>query len=353
MWSTGGFALSYLAGTERLAILGRTDSVFAADAPMELQDALELYHNKDFADSEKAAKSVASRASSERVRRLAKQLFEAARRNLNSIELTLQDMEANLARKDLYKLKRQLLGIESVMDADDPRLSDFQDAVEDPANENILSEGAKYYSSVRGTHYSGPRGFELVAPVAQINDSAWSTLKNLAQDEDSPYSVMARDYIKARPEMITDFSETAVLPPEGDDKATCWSYSAEGRASGDKWKMPGFSARGWKATALPAKVVGQQERSQIRGIFEIENPDQVESMSVEYLPTGPFKVFLNGSLVLEWTGRQSWKWETPVRLKPVARELLQSGENCLAIESSSLGHEFDLTFRVGEKGDYR
>jgi len=76
-------------------------------------------------------------------------------------------------------------------------------------------------------------------------------------------------------------------------------------------------------------------------------------MSVEFMPTGPFRVFLNGTVVLDYTGGQSWKRKTTIRLKPVARELLQSGENCLALESDSLGHEFYLSFSAGTAGRYR
>lgn len=353
MWSTGGFALSYLAGSERLAILGRTDSVFAADAPVELKGALELYHDKKFAESQQAAESAASRTSSERVRRLAKQLTGATQRNLNSIELTLKDMEATLAANDLYKLKWQLLGIESVLDADDPRLGEFRAAVEDPENEKLLPEGARYYKAVKSVPFSGPQGFEFVAPGPQTNRSAWNTMMQFAKDSESPYSKMARNYIKAHPEMIVDSSEASLLPPASDKKAACWRYLPDGQAGGDDWKAPRFNERGWEPTALPSREIGQQKQSRLRGIFEIEDPQQVESMSVEFMPTGPFQVFLNGTLVLDYTGGPSWKQKTTILLKPVARELLQSGENCLAIESASLSHEFYLSFRAGTSGRYR
>ena len=55
MWTTGGFALSYLAATGRLAVLGRTDSVFGADTPRELKSALDLYERKQFAPCAEAA----------------------------------------------------------------------------------------------------------------------------------------------------------------------------------------------------------------------------------------------------------------------------------------------------------
>lgn len=76
-------------------------------------------------------------------------------------------------------------------------------------------------------------------------------------------------------------------------------------------------------------------------------------MSVEFLPTGPFQVFLNGTLVLDYTGSASYKNRTRILLNPFTRELLKPGENCLAIESDSLSHEFDLSFSAGTAGRYR
>ena len=95
MWSTGGFALAYLAGGERLAILGRTGSVFSPGAPSRLVDALALYQAKRFEESGAAAAKFTS-ASEPRLAQLAKQLEQASRANAESLRLTLADMGRSL-----------------------------------------------------------------------------------------------------------------------------------------------------------------------------------------------------------------------------------------------------------------
>jgi hypothetical protein len=289
---------------------------------------------------------------------LAKQLAGAAQRNLNSIGLTLKEMNEALAAEDFYKLKWQLLGIESVLHADDPRLQAFRKAIEDPDNEEQLAKGADFYKATTGQDLSGPKldyrgGFDFVAPDMRWNSDKWKTLVNFAKEGPEPYQQMARNYIKAHPEMIIDTSDSLLLPPATDKKAACWRYLPDDQPSGDAWKAPGFSERNWLATALPSKEIGKQKQSRIRGTFEVENPQQIESMSVEFMPTGPFQVFLNGTLVLDYTGSASSKRKAKILLKSVTRELLKPGENCLAIESDSLSHEFFLSFSAGTVGRHR
>ena len=365
MWSTGGFALSYLAGTERLAILGRTDSVFAVDAPPELKGALDLYHAKKFEASREKAKALAQSGLSERVRRLATQLAEAADRNLRSIDLTLASMNEALASGDFYKLKQQLQGIESIIDANDTRLRDFRAAIEDPENEQLLAEGRDFYASISGAKYTGSKGFQFVALTAKGDGRAWDRLLKLAKEGKGPYQQMARDYIRTHPTLVLGTSEAPLLPPPAkemrhgsypaDKEAICWRYALSESKAGDDWKAPSYRDDSWTAVALPSKVVGGKGTSYLRGSFEVENPAEVKGLSVDYTAAGPFKLFLNGELVLDYTGGDSKRGKTTIPLKPITRELLKPGANLLAVEATVLNQsaDFDLLLKASMEGSLR
>jgi len=196
MWATGGFALSYLAGNGRLAVLGRRDSVFGGQPPVELKAALALYEQKQFAECRQAA---AAFIASDDVRsgRLAKQLRSAAQANINSLALTLADMKVNLAAGDLYKLKWQLQAIESIVDVADPRLAEFRAVVDDPANAGILSAGAVYHKNASGPEWNGLHGFQMFTRRVQANSRSRGELQQLAEKGPGGYRKLAQAYLGA------------------------------------------------------------------------------------------------------------------------------------------------------------
>ena len=203
---------------------------------------------RKFEESIRAAESISEQTSDTRVLALAKHLAEAAQRNLNSSGLTLKEMNEALAAEDFYKLKWQLLGIESVLHADDPRLQAFRKAIEDPDNEEQLAKGADFYKATTGHDLSGPRvgyrgGFHFVAPDVTWDSDKWDTLVNFGKNGPEPYRQMARNYVEAHPEMKIDTSESLLLPPATDIKAACWRYLPDNQSIGDAWKTPGFSDR--------------------------------------------------------------------------------------------------------------
>lgn len=364
MWSTGGFALSYLAGSQRLAILGRTDSVFATNAPAELSGALELYHAKQFEAARAKAMEVGSRSSAERIRRLAKQLAGAAERNLKSLDLTLASMNKAYAAGDLYKLQQQLQGIESILDADDARLRDFRSAIENEDNKEALQAGENFYASISGAKYMGPRGFQYVAPTAKGDERAWRRLLQLAKGGMEPYQEMARDYIKAHPSLIPGASPAPLLPPPAkemrhgkypaDTKATCWRYALSESKASDDWNAPSYLDASWAEVALPSREVGGKGTTYLRGSFEVEDSSKVEALSVDYTAAGPFKLYLNGALILDYTGGASKRGKTTIPLKPITRSLLKPGSNLLAVEATvpKKGAEFDLLLEAKIAGNF-
>ncbi len=198
MWNTGGFALSYLAGSERLAMLGRRDSVFAANAPAALKPALDLFRDKDFNGAAKAAAELKN-SPLPRVPKLAAQLESISLSNLTSIDLTLADMEANLQSGDLYTLKYQLLGIEGLIDPADERLKGFKAALEAPTAEETLALGKMYHDATKGSSWGGEKGFNFVADDIEHQSRARSWLGQVAKKTNTLYGKSAAALLESVP----------------------------------------------------------------------------------------------------------------------------------------------------------
>ncbi len=293
-WSTSAFALSYLGGTEALAMLGRKRSVFGADAPEQLRPALALHRRKRFEDARRAAGELDADADPV-VRELAGQLHRAADRNLRSLELTLADMQQRLDEGDLYLLRQQLLAIESIVEPDDPRLAAFQAAVNDPAHAETIRQGERYHSLIGGYVRLGRRGFESFAPRPQPGEDARTrnSLADLARRDDGFYGQQAAAWLAARPHV--ELQEVRLVD----------------------------------------NLVADQP--QVRTSFQLDDPEKVRELVLTWDVNvgGGMRVLLNDTVVLD-VGIDPGGWRTarhtPTPLKPVTLELLRPGENVLAIE---------------------
>jgi len=341
MWTTGGFALSYLASTGRLAVLGRTNSVFAADVPQELESALGLYQKMQFAPCAEAAETLTS-SRDPRVAGMAKQLVSIAGRNLASIDLTLADMSRRLEAGDLFQLKCQLQAIESIVPADDARLAAFRAAVEDPANEPIMASGAQYYSVVPEISWCGMKGFQTIASGLQGNSRHRGTLRALATRGEGVYRQMAEAYLLAYPQLRLEPDTPLIPPPAGpkgrgevaaDSNARCWRLMPDGKTPDSDWKAPSFNDAAWEPISLPSKMVGSKNLRMLRSTFAVEDPSAVEDLSMDYAAAGSMQVYLNGTLIMDISpgGGRGATGGAKILLKASTRELLHAGANHLAV----------------------
>ena len=293
-WSTSAFALSYLGGTDALAMLGRRRSAFAADAPDALRPALDLYRQKRFADAGQAARALAG-ASDPAVRELAGQLERAAARNLRSLELTLEDMRQRLDEGDLFLVQQQLRALESIVDPADPRLAAFHAAVNDPTHADTIRQGEQYHSLVTGHLLLGRRGFEYFAPQPQPgeNTRVRNTLTALARNGDGFYGRRAAALLAERP------------PVEVQE------------------------------VGLVDNLVADQPR--VEASFNLAEPDKVRELVLTWDVNvgGGMRVLLNGTTIMDVSidpGPWRTARNTPIPLKPITRELLRPGENVLTVE---------------------
>lgn len=309
MWSTGSFALSYLSGSERLALLGRRDSCFAVDAPAQLKPALTLFRAKDF---EGAAQTAAELKHSDhpRVAKLAAQLEGVALRNLASIPLTLQSMEHNLQSGDLYSLKYQLLAIKSVLDPADPRLASFREALQHPEIETILKNGAQFDQAIKGLNMEGEKGFNAIIPNLDLRGQ--DSLQQLARKPEEPYG-------QAAVAALAQSSPVSLLA-------------------------------GQDIVLLKADPAQKAEKRQVlTAEFQLENPQDIDRLFIAFQMARALKVNLNGTRIMDLPqiNRLSAR---PVNLllKPVTRELLAAGTNTLSVEFTPGGPGGQVALKRGQ-----
>lgn len=292
LWSTGSYALSYLAGSERLAILGRRDSVFAANPPEELKPALSHFRAKDFVAAADAANALI-KSPTPRVAKLAAQLADISKRNLASIDLTIADMKSKLQSGDLYTLKYQALGIESLLAASDPRLKEFQSALRTIEPELVLKNGATYDRGIKGLTWAGERGFRVLVPQASGANRRF--LSPLARKPAEPYGKAAADALKANPEITATVGKPLVSIKTGPEHAL-------------------------------------RKTHMLQGEFDVSDPATIKNLQLSFTAVKKMKVQLNGTIILDSTMEAFDPQPVQILLKPITRELLKPGKNTLTID---------------------
>ena len=324
MWTTGGYTLSYLAGNKTLAILGRRESVFGANPPAQLKDALALYDQKKFDECQAALERLVG-DDDERVSRLAVQLRTAAKRNVASLELTLADMKKKLQAGDLYQLKWQLQAIESIIDADDARLAAFREAVDDPANAPVLEAGEQYHKLVAGPRSTGPAGFVVYAPSVCTESRTRGSLEQLAAKGPAGYAAMAKAYLAAHPQWHI-YPDQPLFDAGAKD---AWRMT-KAQVTDKDWTSATFDDSTWTPISLPSKQISGKAPILLRRMFDGVDAAAIQSLGLQYSIKGKMDVYLNGTLIFQGQVMGWWK-SVDMPLVPAAVELLKADKNVLAI----------------------
>jgi len=350
IWSTGGFALSYLAGGKSLAILGRRESVFSTYAPEEFGPALKLYQAKNFEQCLKVATPLKD-SSDARIQQMAAQLVKISQNQIVSLDLTLADMQKALAAGDLYQLKYQLTAVGSIINESDPRLAEFQRAIADPKNENVLADGERFHRDVRLIAFVGPKGYRRVSLPGSMNNSrSRGTMKDLSARDGSPYQALAKAHLAGLPKEPEEPKQS--LLSQKNKKKQAWKMMPEKTTMPKDWSSRTFNDRRWDSTSLPLKIFSGARL--LRTTFVVENPQKIEGLILEQNTGGKMKVFLNGTLILDIDPKdgESRYNKRSIPLKPSTAQLLQKGPNIIAValENTKDGSafDFDLKAALGE-----
>lgn len=289
MWTTGGYGLSYLGGTKRLAILGREKSVFGTDIPASLKPSLALYHDKKYKECiEKVAPLCND--SDQTTKSMAVQLKNISERNQKSIDLTLADMKKNLAVGDFYLVKAQLQGLEGFMSKDDPRLAEFYEVLKDPKNlEIIASRGNLYDRLFKGYTNEGLKGFSEYVPSPVNNSWTRSKISGLARSGKGFYQNKAKQWLAENPGIKKNINLTK-----------------------------------------PLKLTFKQPEVEVN--FDVEDPSKIEDLILDWELKGQMNIELNDVVIYsETVGGKGGKYS--ILLKPITKELLKKGVNVLKVSS--------------------
>jgi len=312
LWSTGSFALSYLVHSERLAMLGRRDSVFAENPPAELKPALEAFRAKHFAGAVSLAAQLKASPKA-RVAALAAQLEGVAERNLASMELTLADMQRNLEIRDLNTLKYQLLGIESLLDPADRRLTAFRAAIGDPANAVNIQCGATYDKALKDMSWAGEQGFDFLVSKGSLPGRPYrDALQGVVKQGIAPYSQWAEEYLAKHPNPQRKCGELLATVKAGEEHAAAESHS-------------------------------------LSTSFEVKDPATIEDLYFCHAMASALRVELNGTCILDLKLPRPSPVERPeiLLLKAITRELLKPGANTLRVESTPDGPGMEVALKRG------
>jgi hypothetical protein len=346
-WSTGAFALSYIAGNDRLALTGRKRSVFAVDAPDVFTSALADYKNKNFkAAAEKSEKLKSS--DDPIVKELADQLIFICKKNAASIKLTLSDMESSLKAGDLYKVKMQLNAIRSIVADSDSRLSPFKKAISTPEAVEILKTGKQYHEHSLTTTFHGDKGYRYITyPGTPTHWKIRNAFRDVMKLKGNPYAKIAADRKSSIPPLEQEAKHELI---KKNDKAHQWKKLPKNAAAGKGWAALKYNDSKWINTPTP--LAKSKDKHILRKTFEIKDTEKVERLVLDQKTGGNMKVYLNGTLILDHAplnGRSKYS-ERAIPLKAITKDLLQNGKNVIAVDldfsTSSKALDFDLGLRA-------
>jgi len=346
-WSTGGFGLSYLAGNKKLAILGRKDSVFAANPPIELKGALAAFKQKNFKAAFQLSRQQAA-SPNPRVVELAEQLMQISILNRQSVDLTLADMKKTHSAGDLAKLNSQLQAIESILDPNDSRLSTFRSALEAPGASKIVSNGREFYRFYSRVDFDGEKGFRhFTAPGHHSRIQSLAAEASSSSALSDPYATIAKKIVAGLPKKIPTANVTLIKMKQGDSSQ--WKMSSENLPT--DWFSPRFNDSRWEQAKTPVK--GIEGTRAFRTTFEVEDPAAIDYLALQQMAGGMLRVYLNGTLIIHLEPeRTRGRYERTVNLKPNTVELLKLGENTLAVVMDNTADrfkDFDLGLKVALK----
>jgi len=374
LWCTGGYALTYALPRKQIRILGAPKSVFGR-TPKALAGAMKLYKGKQYARCREALKPAL--ASTDGNVAAAKQLDRAARRQLESIRLTLADIDAQLAAGDLYQVRCRVAGIEPILPAGDKRLAAAKAALAKAGSAKRLEIGKRYHALARKVVRAEPRAFMRFGPAIVIDPKSRKAMQAIADDPHAGvYAKLAakqladlpgeqpeswitlvvsehraeerRRAIEAnvpwqrpnRADMTAAEKTVCRYHPLGKPLATAPKGTPAGGAAPTGWHKVGFDDAAWASSAGPVGSVEvckgklHTREGLFRVTFNAADPTKYRRLRVDCLILKTGEVYLNGEKILS-VGEGNAKTPTQFRsyeLKDTATQLLRKGPNVLAVK---------------------
>ena len=317
-YTTGGMALFYALPRKTLRILGAPHSAFGRDVPAPVAKARALYEGRKW---DELAAAVAALPAGQRP--LGEQLRAAARRQRESVTLTLEAIENDIREGDVYRASELLESLERLVGKDNPQLAAAQKLMAD--NQRWVDEGRKYYeawSTIRDYswqywHHYGQRAMAQLERTLPRPPRLWTAIA--ATSEATPQTWKAHQW----------------GDPEGEPPArdVVW----DGLAG---WQKPGFDDGQWADLAAPVKSSRGKAKGWharhilLRRTFSLPTTDFAAlRLRLSAARDQETEVYLNGELVGRAIGGAG-RGYAAIALDPSAVGLLRKGENLLAVHSA-------------------
>jgi len=298
---------------QRLRMLGAPESVFAAEAPAELQPALDAYYARDYARAQTLAAALGSSTEiNSTTRDKAAQLERAASEIQESIAADVAKARALLDEGKVYEARLDLRQLTGVMPKSDDRLASIQQAI-DAADDRAMNQDKQRYDALQEklAFDAGSGG------AADAQDVQWQSLTTNAAINQR---LLNKDGIVPESEATrwrVNILEAVSQAPEG-------------------WNQPGFDDSGWGETRLP--ISWHLNHAFIaRTTFDVDDPEAIQALRVSCHPFRQLniRVYINGQVVAKFNKCENNKSWVHGELPPAALKHLKKGKNTLAFSTTN------------------
>jgi len=284
-----------------LRILGAHESVFGAQPPSALKDALEAYYSRDYAACERAVSAVLKTGHLKGLDlKQAEQLYDAAVLIQKSIGLDLAKLRKLLDEKKPYEAGLDLAQLKAVMPEGSAALSAIETALNQPEMQKLVREDRKRYSE-------DTNSFALQRAVTSLEDTGPEWQELVSQEKAAALESKSSTPTVWRAMILESIRQA----PEG-------------------WTDPAFNDSSWSQLKLPINW-RDNHTILLRAPFEIEDPSKVTALRFNQHAKhlSEMQVFINGKSVAKISSVSGGR-VVNIPLNEHALKLLKKGENTLS-----------------------
>ena len=311
-WTTGGMALLYALPQARLRILGAPKGVFG-QRPPALRKALELWHAKRWREVGDLLKGSEAPAAG---------LLGALKRMEQDVALTLDAIEANVGRGDVFLASEQLKALERLLGERRPKMAELARALEGEAVAAEIELGRDYYKALGGyRRHRRTRG----------------TMSRIATRGKGYYAKRAAAALAQAGPPPEQPQWEALVPPSSEKPQQWRLHQWDAGDPPPGWSLPDFDDAAWPAATAPLQgrkrkgAAWSKQQILLRKAFDLDRVDRSQLCLAMDCPAGT-EVYLNGYRVVEIVSTPRRPYEA-VPLHDKAIELLRKGRNVLAVRA--------------------
>jgi Family of unknown function (DUF6288)/Beta-galactosidase jelly roll domain len=333
IWETGnakekkdtlstGFAIHWAMPRKKLRMFGAPRSLFGANAPAYMKEALAAHRNRDYASAEQLTlKLQASGTVPATDKARVDHFLDSVRTLKESVEYDLGFTEALLKKGNYTLASVELPQLEMVVSPSDPRLEAIAKAVG-----------------------SAQAKAQLAAAIAQKQKNYQESLGDKGDSKEALKDGVRNDLANLIT-LVRDGCEYTALKHGKSVTATYPVYTAKEQSqwclltiedlknAPTGWEQPGFDDSTWKKVSLPSKSWPTEPAIFLRTSFAVTDVNVFESLRIRGKANNHinFTIYINGKVVAKVTNIS--EGGMVFELKPESLALMKKGKNILAISA--------------------